>query len=96
MMGGFDGVMGGGWSAFGWLWMLIPLLFWGGLLALIVWAVVRVFPGQQDNANFSGTPAKPAEEILRERFARGEIDAEEYERSLEVLRNEKRRVKGGV
>jgi hypothetical protein len=24
---------------------------------------------------------------LRQRFARGEIDAEEYERSLEVLRN---------
>ncbi|MGB3683060.1 MAG: hypothetical protein WA990_11310 [Rubrobacteraceae bacterium] len=95
MMGGFDGVMGG-WSAFGWLWMLIPLLFWGGLLALIVWAIVRVFPGQRDSANFSGTPAKPAEEVLRERFARGEIDAGEYERSLEVLKSEKNYLKGGV
>jgi uncharacterized membrane protein len=28
-----------------------------------------------------------AEETLRQRFARGEIDAEEYERSLEILRN---------
>jgi uncharacterized membrane protein len=28
-----------------------------------------------------------AEETLRQRFARGEIDAEEYERSLEVLRS---------
>lgn len=96
MMGGFDGVMGGGWGAFGWLWMLIPLLFWGGLLALIAWAVVRVFPGQRDSADFSRTQAKPAEEVVRERFARGEIDAEEYEDSLEVLRSEKRRVKGGV
>jgi hypothetical protein len=32
MMGGFDGAMG----TFGGLWMLLPLLFWGGLLALIV------------------------------------------------------------
>lgn len=96
MMGGFDGVMGGGWSAFGWLWMLVPLLFWGGLLALLAWAVVRVFPGQRDSANFSGTPAKPAEEVLRERFACGEIYPEEYERSLEVLRTEKSHAKGGV
>ena len=28
-----------------------------------------------------------AEETLRQRFARGEIDAEEYKRSLEVLRS---------
>lgn len=96
MMGGFDGFMGGGWGAFGWLWMLIPLLFWGGLIALIVWAVVRVFPGQRDSANFSGTREKPAEEILRERFARGEIDAEEYERSLAVLRGEKSYLEGRV
>jgi hypothetical protein len=41
-----------------------------------------------------------AEETLRQRFARGEIDAEEYERSLEVLRHgrasERRSAKGGV
>ena len=96
MMGGFDGVMGGGWGAFGWLWMLIPLLFWGGLIALVVWAVVRVFPGQRDSGGFSETRAKPAEEVLKQRFARGEIDAEEYERSLAVLRGEESSVKGGV
>ena len=76
--------MMGGWGAFGWLWMLIPLLFWGGLLALIAWAVIRAFPSQEN-----GHPERrssPAEEVLRERFARGEIAAEEYEERLRVLR----------
>ncbi len=89
MMGGFDGGMMGGWGIFGWLWMLIPLLFWGGLLALIAWAIVRIFPGQRagDGGSPRGGP-RPAEEILRERFARGEIDAREYEERLRVLRGE--------
>jgi len=34
----------------------------------------------------------PAEDILRERCARGEIDAEEYERTLEVLRSRREEV----
>lgn len=84
MMNGFDDGMMGGWGVFGWLWMLIPLLFWGGLLALIVWAIARVFPGQSDERR--EPRGESAEEILRARFARGEIEAEEYERSLDRLR----------
>jgi putative membrane protein len=89
MMGGFDGVMG----SFGGLWMLLPILFWGGFLALIVWAVVRIFPERRSGER---SEVRSSEEILRERFARGEIDAEEYERSLKVLRNERSPLKGGV
>lgn len=86
-MMGWDGGMMGDWATFGWLWMLIPLLFWGGLLGLIVWAIARVFPGQQNNERRE--PRKEtAEDILRERFARGEIEAEEYDRSLRTLRSE--------
>ncbi|HJQ29535.1 MAG TPA: SHOCT domain-containing protein [Rubrobacter sp.] len=81
MMGGWDGAMMG---AFGWLWMLIPLLFWGGLLALIAWAVVRIFPGGRAERRVGS--ATSAEDILRERFARGEVSAEEYEERLQVLR----------
>lgn len=81
MMGGFDGMMGG------WMWMLFFLLFWGGLLALIVWAVVQVL--SRRDGERPERRGESAEEILRARFARGEIDAEEYERSLEVLRNER-------
>ncbi|BBL80359.1 hypothetical protein RxyAA322_22130 [Rubrobacter xylanophilus] len=89
MMGGFDGGMMGGWGILGWLWMLIPLILWGGLLAFIAWAVVRALPGQRVGEGGSpGGGLRPAEEILRERFARGEIDAREYEERLRVLRGE--------
>ena len=80
MMGGF-----GSW------WILAPLLFWGGMLALIGWTVARVFPKTRSG---NDEPRRDnAEEVLRERFARGEVDAEEYERSLEVLRSNVRRSK---
>lgn len=69
-------------------WMLlVPLLFWGGFVALIVWAVVRLFP-KSSAGNYQAVPRDRAEEILRERFARGEINIEEYERSLKILRRE--------
>ena len=86
MMGGWDGgMMGGGWGIFGWLWMIVPLLFWGGLIALVVWAVMRIFPGQRVGGEPQERGAQSAEEILRERFARGEIDAEEYEERRRFL-----------
>lgn len=87
-------MMGG----YGWLWILVPLLFWGGLLVLVTWAVVRIFPGRSGGGGSggSGAPEASAEEILRRRFASGEIDAEEYERSLKVLRAERTSMKGSV
>jgi putative membrane protein len=66
-------------------WLIFPILFWGGIVFLIAWAVARIFPkGRADDR--PEAPRDSAEEILRQRFARGEINAEEYERSLEVLR----------
>lgn len=85
MMGGFGG--------FG---MGFGIILWVAVIALIVWAVVRIFPnqGQQQGGSGGSVPGETSEETLRKRFARGEIDAGEYERSLEVLRGEK--TKGGV
>lgn len=55
---------------YGWLGWLYPLLFLG-LLILGVYLVVRASsPKREDRAL----------EILRERYARGEIDRETYER----------------
>jgi uncharacterized membrane protein len=66
-------------------WILFPILFWGGIVFLIAWTVTRIFPkGSGDDR--SEAPRDSAEEILRQRFARGEINAEEYERSMEILR----------
>jgi putative membrane protein len=64
------------WQAgMGW-WMIIPALFWIALLVAIIWGVARLTSGR-------GAPQAPpgstAEEILRQRYARGEIDAQTYE-----------------
>lgn len=96
MMIGFDSGMMDGWGAFGWLWMLIPLLFWGGLLAVIVWSVMRISPNWRTDDGRSEVSGDSAENVLRERFARGEMDTEEYERSLEVLRSGRSTLKGGA
>ena len=63
--------------------LLIALL--GALVAVVVWLVMRVFPKVRRDEQL-GAPRDSAEEILRERFARGEITAEEYQRSIEILR----------
>jgi uncharacterized membrane protein len=63
------------------------------VLVIVVWALIKVFPDWQDRVGLNSSRREDsrredsAEETLRRRFARGEIDAEEYERSLEVLRN---------
>jgi putative membrane protein len=65
--------------------VLLLIAFLGGLVAVVVWLVVRVFPKVRRDEQL-GVPRDSAEEILRERFARGEITAEEYQRSIEILR----------
>lgn len=80
-MGGMDGMMGGG------LWMLLWVLFWVVVIVLVVWAVVRLVQGRTGGEGRL-EQGDSAEDILRQRFARGEIDAEEYERSLQTLRGE--------
>jgi putative membrane protein len=64
--------------------MLIQLLFWGGILALMAWAITRIFPSQRGGEQ-PETREDSAEELLRQRFARGEIDAEEYEERRRIL-----------
>jgi putative membrane protein len=73
----------GGWGTFGMIGVLFNLLVFAGLLALIAWGVSRVLSVRQ-----GGERADSAEEILRQRFARGEVDAEEYQRSFEALRKD--------
>jgi len=92
MMG--QGGMMDGWGAFGWLGMLIALLFWGGLLVLIIWAVVRIVSaiehrhGVSPHTTQGHAQGSSAEEILKERFARGEIDTEEFKERRRMLRDD--------
>lgn len=64
-----------GWGAgFGWIFMI---LFWlliiAGLIAIVKWLI----GGPESNVRMP--PAKTARQILEERYARGEIDREEFE-----------------
>ena len=67
----------------GW-WFVMPLLivvFWAG----VVWLVVSVIRGVA--ARPSGEAVRPArpEEILDRRYARGEIDEDEYRPRRDIL-----------
>lgn len=59
------------------------------LFALLAWGAYRLLPQLG-----SGARADPAENILRERFARGEVSGEEYESTLEILRSSRSRAEG--
>lgn len=76
MMGyGFDG------GVVGWIWMLGGLLLVVGFVVLIVWAISAIGRGST-----SREPERPtALDILRERFARGEITEQEFEQAKKTL-----------
>ncbi|MBI4294999.1 MAG: SHOCT domain-containing protein [Chloroflexi bacterium] len=65
MMGGF-GTMGLG-----------MVIFWG----LIIWLVVTLVQGGTSSSRYDSGPSHPdsALEMLKKRYARGEISKEEYE-----------------
>ena len=75
----------GAWGWAGWLVMtLMMVAFWG----LVVWGLVAIFRGtsRSDDRNTGGGRTRDPWEILDERFARGEIDVEEYRARQDVLR----------
>ena len=59
----------GWWMGFGIIWMI---LFWGGLIALIVWVIRKLSGGG------SSTRKNDPLDIARERYAKGEISEEEF------------------
>ncbi len=62
---------GGGWM---WLWGTLMMLSWVAIIAGAVWVVLRGRDGRSR-----------AQDLLEERYARGEIDTEEYRERLEQL-----------
>jgi len=90
MMGGFGSGFGGG--SFGLLGGIIGLIFnivlLVGFVLLVVWAV-KQFSGQ-NNANSSlgagqSAPLPTAREILSTRYAKGEINRDEYQAVLKDI-----------
>jgi len=64
-----------GWGSVGWFWMLAGLAFMVGVVFVVVWAIQRAGGGPDDDAMTA----------LRARFARGEIDAAQFEEMQRVL-----------
>lgn len=75
MMGAMQGMMGWmqPWMVLGWL---TTILFYGALIVLAAWLITRLRRIDESGG---------ARRLLDERFARGEIDTEEYERRRHVL-----------
>jgi len=71
----------GGWGMV--LMTVSSLLFWGLVIAGIV-ALVR-YAGRSGQPGTAATQAPTPQQVLADRFARGEIDEEEYTRRLQVL-----------
>lgn len=71
----------GGWTMmFGWLLILV-------LVIVAVWAIAQgKWPGGERRRGGWGRGEDRAEAVLRERYARGEIDEETYRRMLAELR----------
>jgi putative membrane protein len=62
---------------------LMMILFWGGLILVILLAV-RWLGGGTSHGAGSPSVRRPLD-ILQERFARGEIDEEEFEKRRRLL-----------
>ena len=72
----------GGWG--GWLLMTIAMvLFWALIITAVV-LIVRYLVSQRLTGT-SAVSARTPEEVLAERYARGEIDDDEYQRRLALL-----------
>ena len=60
-------------TAMGW-WMIIwMVVFWGGLIALIVWGIKKL------TERGDSTSKRNPLDIAKERYAKGEISREEFE-----------------
>ena len=78
----------GDWGIGAWIVMgLLMLLFWGGVATLVVLLVRWRGRTPWEGTGHSAPDAWNPEQILRERFARGEIDEAEFKARLEALRH---------
>lgn len=73
------------WS--GWYMGPIMMIVFLAIAVIVVVLIVRWLSGSNQGHSHSAPPAKEPVDILKERFARGEIDKEEFEERRRVLEN---------
>jgi putative membrane protein len=59
--------------------LLFMLVFWVGLILLAVWLVRALFSANSGRSPSVGEKGQSAQQILDQRYARGEISREQYE-----------------
>lgn len=74
--GGFGALGGLGMGPFGGIFIVV---FWAAIILLVVWAIRSTFPSQRQ------TEHESAVEILKRRYAAGEISQAEYEQARHAL-----------
>ena len=78
---------GWGWGAGGWIVMtVVMVLFWAAVITAVVLAVRYLISSRHTRAHPTGAGPSRAEGLLAERFARGEIDEDEFQRRMTLLR----------
>lgn len=89
MMNGWgDGWGGGGWGAGKWMMLVLAIVF---MVAVIV-GIVYLVRGLGRGGSAAGTQGVPSrhdspEDILKRRYAAGEIDREDYESRMRDVRS---------
>jgi uncharacterized membrane protein len=65
-------------ASYGWVWMTLGFGFWIAVIALVVRTVTRMGRAESTSAS--------AEEILKRRYASGEINENDFESARRTLR----------
>lgn len=81
-----------GWGWFGALMMIVTMvLFWGGLGTIVYLVVRKLGHGGHGGHGGRDDADRTADQILDERFARGEIDEDELKARRAALRRDAKR-----
>ncbi|HEU5155594.1 MAG TPA: SHOCT domain-containing protein [Streptosporangiaceae bacterium] len=84
-------------SGWGYAFMTITMVALWALVIIGLVALVRFLThtGRSQATEQAAKPPATPEQLLAERFARGEIDPDEYRKRLEILRGDARTAPGG-
>ena len=61
----------------GWWMVFLMVLFWGAIVALVIWGIRRLT--ERDRSESGTSQKRNPLDIAKERYARGEISKEEFD-----------------
>jgi putative membrane protein len=64
--------------------LIFMVLFWGGLIVLAIWLIGQLFPSAKSQSN-DGSTSTSAQEILKTRYARGELTPAQYQEMSQII-----------